>query len=137
MMLRKGLYVVIAYRPFLNKRLHVGEKRLLLVLHVAAYLMGVLVIELQDEASHMVCDINAFLELAPYERQLEVKKILMAGFQIMHERRNVEEFIFLKVAIPINGEVHDGQKGIGVHAIVLTGLTNGFIAKAEVDAERA
>ena len=56
--------------------------------------------------------------------------------QILHESVHGQAVGIVGVAIAVNGEVHYGQEGISIYALVLAHFAHGFIAKAQVDAER-
>ena len=83
MMLGEGLHVVVAGGLAFQEFFHVGEQRLLFIAHVAAYLMGISVIEFHDELSQRVVFVERFLQLAADIGQLEVDEIGMAGLKIM------------------------------------------------------
>ena len=98
--------------------------------------LGILLVEFHDESSQRIVFVDAFLQLTTNERQLEVKIVGMAGLEIMQQRGHTNLLVLIEVTIPIYGEVDYRQKCISIHPIHLTRLTNGLIAKAEVDAKR-
>ena len=61
----------------------------------------------------------------------------MTGFQIMQQGGDGYLLVGLELSIPINGEVHHRQEGVGVHMIVLTGLAYRLVAESQADAEAA
>ena len=104
---------------------------------MAAYLLSILVVKAHDELAQGVLRHDALLQLTTDEGQLEVKVVGVAGFQVMEQGGDADLRVVLKVAIPINSEVDDRQKGIGIHSVHLAGLMDGLVAKAETDAKRA
>ena len=138
MLARKSFNVVVTIRRFpVDKSLHIREKYALLILHVTANLMGILIVEAQDELTQRIVGIEALFLLTTNERELEIKIIGVAGFQIMHQGWDAQLLVVFRRAIAIDGEIHHNQEGVGVHIVVITSLTNRFIAKPQVDAKCA
>ena len=73
--LREGLHIVAGGGHSLNERLYVWEERLLLVFHVAPYLVGILVVEAQNQLGQRVVLIERLLQLPPDIGQLEIQEI--------------------------------------------------------------
>ena len=135
--LGEGLDAVACGGLAVDECLNVGEECALLIGHVAAYLVGILVVEAHDEASQRLVGIEAVLEFLPDEGQLEVEVVLVAGVEVVEQRGHTELLVVLVVTIPINGEIDDGKEGVGIHAVVVTGFTDGLVAEAQGDAEAA
>ena len=83
MMLRKSLHIIIITRTTVEQTLDIREEGLLLILHVTAYLMGILIIELQDQLRQGIVGIERLGELTTDIGQLEVEEIGMAGLEIV------------------------------------------------------
>ena len=133
----EGLDVVVADGTALEQRLDVGEEGLLLVLHVAAYLLGVFFVEAHDEAAQGVAGADALLQFATDEGELEVEVVGVAGLEVVEEGGDADAVVVLEVGLVVDGEVDDGQEGVGVYVVHLAGLADGLVAEAEVDAEGA
>ena len=137
MMLGEHLDVIVVGRAVVQQRLHIGEERLLLILHVATNLLRILIIELHDEPSQLVVLADAFLQLATDERQLEIKVIGMTGLQIVQQGRHADLLVILIVGEVVDGKVNHSQKRIGIHPIHLARLSHRLVAKAQIDAKAA
>ena len=60
MMLGEGLHIVVAGRLAVKEFFHIGEQRLLFIVHVAPDLVGILVIEFHDELCQRVVLVERF-----------------------------------------------------------------------------
>ena len=137
MMLRECLYIIIIGRPSFQQCLHIREQCFLLVLHMTTYLMGVFVVESQYQSGQRVIFVQRLRKFSAYKGQLEVKEIGVTGFQIMHQRRNTDLLIGIKLTITVDGIVDHSQESIGIYIIILTCLFHGLITEAKTDAETA
>ena len=104
---------------------------------MTANLMGILIIETQDQSCKRVVLIQRFLQLPTDKRQLEVEEISMTRLQIVHQGLNTDLLVGLKLAITVDGIVNHRQKSIGIYIIILTSLLHRLVAKAQTDTEAA
>ena len=137
MVLGEHLHRVVGQRPSVKQRLHIGEQRLLLVLHVASYLVCILVIEAQHQLSQRIILADALLQFPADIRQLKVKIVAVTGFQIVQQGRHADALVVVADGLPIDGIVHHRQKGVAVDPIQFTRLFHRLVAKAQIDAEAA
>ena len=79
MVLRECLDAVFCRCLTIEKSLDVWKQRLLFVHHVTSDLMGIFVVEFEDELCQRVAGAEALFKFLAYEGQLEVKIILVAG----------------------------------------------------------
>ena len=136
-MLGEGVDVVVGEGVSVEKGLDVGEEGILLVFHVAPDFLFVFVIELEDEAADGVVLVDALLELAADEWELEVEVVGVAGLEVVEEGRHADLLVVLEVGVVVDGEVDDREEGVGVHSVEAAGLADGQVAEAEVDAKGA
>ena len=135
--LGEGLHIVVVGGTPLYERLHVGEERLLLILHVAADLMGILVVEAQDELGQRLALVERLLQLTADIGQLKVEEIGVAGLQVVQQGGDAELLVGLELTVVVGREVDHRQEGIGIYIVVLTRLHDRLIAKTKADAETA
>ena len=133
--LRECLYVVIIGRLAIYQLLYVGEQGFLLVLHVATYFVGILVVKLQYQSAQRVVLVQTLAQLSANVRQLKLQKIGVAGLQIVQQGGHADLFVVVKLAITVHGVVHHCQECVGVHIIVLAGFAYRFISKTKVYAK--
>ena len=131
-MLRESLYVEVIVGLASLQSLHIREHRLLLVAHVVLYGMGIFVVEFHYQAGQIVVFVERGDKFLAYERKLEVEEILMAGLQVVEQRRNRKAPIIVYVAVSVDGEVHHRQKGIGVHLLVFAHFAHRLVAETQV-----
>ena len=120
-----------------DQRLHIGEERLLLIFHVAAYLVGIFVVEAEDEFGERLTLIERLLQFATDIGQLEVEEVGMAGLQIVQEGGDGQHLVGPELTIAVDVVVDHCQEGIGIYAVVLTCFHDGLVAEAQTDAETA
>ena len=81
--------------------------------------------------------IERLLKFPADKGELEIEIVSMTRFQVMKQSGYRNLLVVLKLSAPINGKVHNSQKGIGINIIVLTGFFDSLVSKAQIDAKTA
>ena len=136
-MLREGIDIIVVGGMTVDQRLHIGEERLLLIFHVAAYLVGIFVVEAEDEFGEGFAFVERLLQLATDIGQLEVEEVGMTGLQIVEQGGDGQLFVGLEFAIAVDVVVDHCQEGIGIYIVILTRFHDRLVAEAQTDAEAA
>ena len=61
MMLREGIHIIVVGGLPVYQRLHIREQCLLLIFHVTAYLVGIFIVEAQDQLGKRLTFVQGFL----------------------------------------------------------------------------
>ena len=85
MMLREGFNIKFRTGITIDKCLNIREHHLFFILHVISDAMGIIIIELQNEASQIILFIQRFNQFLTDKRQLEIYVIGMRCLETMLE----------------------------------------------------
>ncbi len=132
MVLGECLYAVLSDGFSPNQRIDVWEQRFLLEQHVLSYLAGILVKQFHHQHPQPVPLVYRLCKFTAYERQLKIKVIHMAGFQIMQQRWNGQLLVIVKIGISVDGQIYHCKKCISIYSVVLAYLLHGLVAESKI-----
>ena len=79
--------------------------------------------------------VECVTEFLADEGQLEVYVVGVGGLQVFQQGAYGYAVGVVAVVIAVDGEVDDGQEGVGIYVLTLANFGHGLVAEAQIDTE--